>query len=140
LHTLHFRPGAPQIKMQWDLEHSIVVQCSSQDIVMRLDCNTPHALLASLNFWIRPGVDIVEGQTTTTLHAGDAHSLRGGAAVSIRSHTGELRIEGLPLACHAMRLLPRQPIPSSMPATCAVLCLGLRFPVHLQLRFCFSKV
>lgn len=139
MHTLHFRPGWPQIRMLWDLEHSIQVHCLTQDVAIQLACDTPHALIASLNLWFRPGVEIVEGKTAELLRAGDTVRLRGAETLLIRSHSSELRITGLPPAAHKMQLLPRQPIPSVMRETCGVLCLGLRLPVRLQLYLQFSR-
>jgi hypothetical protein len=138
-HTLHFRPGSPPLEMRNDQEHVASVNWLGNTLSLDLRCTAPHALVASLNLWIRPGVELIEGEgeTPRKLCAGDIVALRGGAAVVIRSEQYSIRLLGLPAAQHHRRILPGQPIPSGMGRDCAVLCLGLRPPVELSLSFVF---
>ena len=139
-HTLHFRPGSPTTDMPWDVEHQEDVRWQGRTIRLKLHCVAPHALVASLNIWLRPDVEFVDaGSEARKVIAGDTVSLRGGGPLVIRSldRSSSVTISGLPPASHRMKIIPGQPIPSVMPKTCAAICLGLRPPVDLDLTITF---
>ncbi len=131
-HTLHFRPGRPQIFMNWDLRHNIDVMHEPSRTRIRIKCGSPHALAASLRIWLRPGVRIFQGGDPMMLNAQDTLHLQGGRDVIIRSDNHQVIIRGLPESRHRMVMSPPMGIPSGMPATCGVLSLGLLMPVDLD--------
>lgn len=134
IHTEHFRPGSPKVKMPWDLSYQIDAALKLPTIGLDLDVASPHALIASLRLHLRPGVTIREGDgDPITLSATQQIQLRGGAPLIISSATHTLTITGLPAAAHHATIAPASPIPSAIGRVCATLSLGLTMPVKLHL-------
>jgi len=133
-HTLHFRPGRPQIEMPWNWDFSMNIAWREDEIDLKLCSDSSESLVAALNIWVRPGIWIDEGTQTHQAVAGEAVTLRGGTNLVLRDEEHEVRIEGLSLAEHQMPIVPAPPIPSDMARSCTRLSLGLRFPVEMNLR------
>jgi len=138
-HTLHFRPGSPPTEMRWDLKHFERIHWKDRSILIHLRCTAAYALIASLNLWIRPGIEMIEdGEVPKQINAGEVIHLRGGRPITFVSASGnKLRLAGLPLGQHRMRILPPEPIPSAKPKECGLLCLGMRLPTDLEFQFTY---
>jgi hypothetical protein len=137
-HTLHFRPGSPLTDMPWDVSHHEEIEWKRRGIRLKMHCIAPHALIASLNIWLRPGVEVIDGDgAARAVVAGEMTSLRGGGPVVIRSPKSSVTISGLPAASHRVKISPGQPIPSVMPRICGAISLGLRPPIDLNLQLSF---
>jgi len=134
-HTLHFRPGRPQIQMEWNWQHEIEIEISERHIDLRIQSKADSALIADLIFWFRPGVEVIEGdQSGGILVAGKKIALEGGASVVVKTDEAALKITGLPPSEHHRFIGHASSIPSGITTQCGALFLGLRFPVDLSLR------
>ncbi len=132
-HTLHFRPGSPQIQMPWHWKYEAEVAIGDDEAAVRLRSSSAISLIASLIFWIRPGVEVIEdGETLGVLKAGDRLALEGGSDLHLALGDEHLDIRGLPVGNHR-RLIQHTPsIPSEIATECGAVYLGLRFPVDLD--------
>jgi len=133
-HVLDFRPGSPKYHMRWDWTYDVDVTWNGPEVGLRLVSNSPHSLIAVLRIWLRPGVTVAEGDVQHQLAAGQELWLGGGCDVAIRGKTHALRLLGLPKSRHSVAIHPPEAIPSQMEAQCGSICIGLRFPVELNLR------
>ena len=138
-HTLHFRPGSPPLEMPSNVKHVEDVCWKDRSVLVHLQCDAPnYSLIASLNLWIRSGIELIEdGAATRKINAGETINLKGGPLTLVSAGGNRLRLSGLPPSQHHMRIVPAEPIPSSKPRECGLLCLGLRMPVDLQLEFTY---
>ncbi|EIP98751.1 hypothetical protein OpiT1DRAFT_03218 [Opitutaceae bacterium TAV1] len=138
-HTLHFSPGSPRVHVRWDWETSVAFRRSGDTARLTLASASPHSLMASLVWWVRPGALLLQsGGPGRTLCAGDVVVLAGGSPLRLESADGAaIGITGLPAAAHTQPVLFPPAIPSSIPQTCAALHLGLLFPVDLDLALTF---
>ncbi len=139
-HSLHFRPGRPQVEVPWRLEHRIEIQTDLSGhpprFCVRIQAHSPCALAANLRFWIRAGATAREGERTPLILKPRQHlPLAGGFPLELRAGDHRLTVVGLPHAEHGMIIAHPDPIPSAKAMHCAVLELGLRMPVHLDLCF-----
>ncbi|MDR1284442.1 MAG: hypothetical protein LBK99_27065 [Opitutaceae bacterium] len=148
-HTLHFRPGSPRIPVTWDWKTDITLReqnataattttaASAANVFeLRIRSTTPVSLLASLNWWLRPGITYCEGNDAPRrLEARERHALKGGRPLVLADEISGARItiEGLPSACHSVPVFHEPSIPSALPTQCAALHLGLLFPVDIAL-------
>jgi hypothetical protein len=130
MHSAHFRPGRPGIKMSWDLRSDIRVQWKENRIHLQIECRTPNALAASLIFHVRAGAQINETGHTTV--AGERIGLSL-PTLTLTKGGDQLQITGLPPAAHQMAINHSASIPTAMGRECARLELGLRLPVELDL-------
>jgi len=133
-HPLHFRPGRPVVDMprNWTTEAQVTWKDDALEIGMQSE--TPESIAACLLLWVRPGISLSEsGSDPVPLQAKAVHALRGGSDVTLTGTRGAITISGLPASAHRRAILGPQPIPSGMRDTCALLQLGLRFPVNLNL-------
>jgi hypothetical protein len=137
---LLFRPGAPTVAFDWDWSSQLAVDVAGSDIHVSIASEAPNALRSQLWFWVRPGVQLIEGDgAPIELTAGARIHLRGGGPVTLRSATQELVISGLPASAHQCEMLPVESIPSPVTQACAGLALGLLFPLALGLYFHISQ-
>lgn len=132
-HTLHFRPGWPRITMPWGLRHSIAVHWRGDSLYIRLHGESQGALAASLRLWLAPGVRFREGATSRELLPKESLDIAGGQPVRFEGDRGAIEIRGLPAAAHQMPVGGEPAIPSALSDQCALLRLGLRMPVALEL-------
>ncbi len=137
VHTLHFRPGSPQIFMPWDWSHSAEVSWLGDTVKARIESSSPHSLAATLRLWIRAGVRVTEADGASfVLKPGQSHALKGGSVLKIAgSDERSVAVYGLPVAAHRGDFAHASAIPSSMPEHCGCLYLGLLSPVELELSF-----
>ncbi len=132
-HTLHFRPGSPQVKMPWHWKYEAEIGIGEDEVAVRLRSSSPISLIASLIFWIRPGVEVFEaGEPLGKLKAGDRLALKGGNDVRLALGEEYLDIRGLPAAGHRRFVMHAPSIPSGMATECGAVYLGVRFPVDLD--------
>jgi hypothetical protein len=141
VHPQHFRPGSPEVEMRWGLEHEIDLcwRGGALDLEMRATC--ADSLIASLIFWVRPGVVLREakpGAPEVLLQAGDQIDLEG-SGFSLSGLSGQMQVRGLPLAAHRARVGSTPAIPSAVAAECASLRLGVRMPVTFGFRIELGK-
>ena len=139
-HTLHFRPGAPQLHMPWDWTTSVEVEWSKDlsRVQLHFRSATEHSLVSVLKIMVRPEATLQEGSgAIQSLSARQSTWLDGGLPVLLRPSTGGggggLKISGLPAAQHKRDHGFSSSIPSAVPATCASLLLGLCFPVDFRM-------
>lgn len=134
-HTLHFRPGWPQIDMHWGLSHSINVDHEDEVLRVGLVARATNALVANLRLFIRAGATISGGGVDRQrLEAGQTIDLGGGEELELSNGPDRITISGLPQAAHHAIIVHAEPIPSVKSEHCAVLSLGLRMPVDLKLQ------
>jgi hypothetical protein len=138
MHTLHFRPGSPQIEMPWNWTHDAQVLWRRDEIELELQSDTPQSLAATLWLWVRAGITMEQTGAVRCILPNEIIELQGGAPVVLRSETCAVEIHGLPQSAHRMNIRHESPIPSARARYCGGLCLGLKFPVALQLRFRLS--
>ncbi len=137
-HPLHFRPGWPKVEFNWNWSSEIALEITERELAVQIASAAPDALRAQLWLWVRPGVQLIDGDADPiTLTAGAQLHLHGGAPILLRSNTTEVTITGLPPSAHQCVMLPTESIPSSVTRDCAGLALGLLFPVALALRIGF---
>ncbi len=135
VHPQHFRPGAPEVEMRWGLEHEIDLSWRRNGLDLELRAVCPDSLIASLIFWVRPGVVLRgarAGASDQRLRAGDQIDLEG-PGFSLIGMSGVLAVRGLGPAAHRARVGSSPAIPSVNAAECAALRFGLRLPVSLAL-------
>lgn len=134
IHTLQFRPGAPRTEIPWAWKTRAEVAWKSQTLSVLLDSHSEHSLAATLNLWVRIGASIREGERQWTLDTpGSFHDLTGNQPVEIFSGNDRITVHGLPPSAHRAHPAPAGGIPGGLQAQAAALCIGLRFPVHLQI-------
>lgn len=141
LHTLSFRPDSPQLPMAWDWGTSVEVDWtgSLDQIHLHLRSHTQNGLAALLKLWVRPGVDLKEGNTTVkSLRPEQRVWLKGEKSLVLTpsdgGKRGGLRITGLPVSAHRHDHGCTSSIPSAVSSSCACLMLGLCFPVDFRLK------
>jgi len=139
-HTLHFRPGAPQLHIPWDWTTSVEVEWSKNlsRVHLHFRSTTEHSLISVLKIMVRPEATLQEGNAATqALSARQSIWLDGAMPVLLKPSAGGagrgLKISGLPVAHHKQDHGFFSSIPSAVPATCASLLLGLRFPVDFRM-------
>jgi hypothetical protein len=138
-HNLHFRRERNDHEMVWDWTHRIQIRRHQKELELALESTCPMSLVAALQFWVRPGAFLQEGDSVTEIAAGNTIFLHGGGKVILFSNTHRLEINGLPPAVHEAPLEFRPTIPTSIAKSCGCLNLGLTLPVKLTLRLAWTR-